>query len=70
MKLRLINVLKLIISQYIAAVEKMMKIGILECASLRRQTTLSENVTFCSYKKKSFSDMQHLIQCRCNSIRT
>ncbi|XP_070167143.1 adenylate cyclase type 10 [Polyergus mexicanus] len=51
----------------INAVSEMIRIRILECASLQRRDFHTEDLIFCIDKKrKTFSDMHHLLSCHCH----
>lgn len=51
----------------ISAVSEMIRIRILECASLQRRDFHTEDLIFCIDKKrKTFSDMHHLLSCHCH----
>ncbi|XP_018398206.1 PREDICTED: adenylate cyclase type 10-like [Cyphomyrmex costatus] len=54
----------------IKTVSEMIRIRILECASLQRRDFHTEDLIFCIHKKRqTFSDMHHSLSCNCHHSR-
>ncbi|CAL1677024.1 unnamed protein product [Lasius platythorax] len=54
----------------ISAISEMIRMRILECASLQRRVFHIEDLVFCIDKKRrTFSDMHHLLSCQCHHSR-
>ncbi|XP_025264205.1 adenylate cyclase type 10-like [Camponotus floridanus] len=55
----------------VTAVSEMIRMRILECASLQRRDFHTEDLIFCIDKKRrTFSDMHHLLSCHCHHSRS
>ncbi|XP_043470113.1 adenylate cyclase type 10-like [Leptopilina heterotoma] len=52
------------------AVESLIRIRILECASIRRSLNLRNKTNICSFRKRNFSDVHHLIECHCYEMKS
>lgn len=66
---RLYYFVKLLIF-YFAAVSELIRIRVVECASIQRHLFYTDNYLYSLLiKRKTFSNMHHLVQCNCTDSR-